>query len=320
MTKKVNFYTVDLHVSVDENVQRNYTGIKEHIIEIIEENGVEQEGLWILDLSDENQLHQLADVFAYNKDHLFMRASNQKPSGAYLQRNYKTKVPGAVLKGINESEEGIEQYTYLYFNYATGILAIVNQQGAPNYRVLNQLFTKYMANYYLTFAPIPNAEGIQRIYEAKEPKISQIEIEVPVPNADALESWFGWNAKDILTVQSGTLKATMKISGVDRQLITNDEDETKGIIDCIKDKILSYNKARVRAKADGVKTQDYSFFDENFTYPVEINTYKIVSGHKNYHSASELIEIYRDNLIMAYNENIETLKIISNRQGDVYET
>lgn len=313
MTKKVNFYTVDLHVSVNVNEERSYTEIKEHLIEIIKKNGVEQKGFCILDLSDENQLHQLADIFAYDKEHLFMRASNQKPSGAYLQRNYKTKVPGAVLEGINESEEGIEQYTYLYFNYTTGILAIVNQQGAPNYRVLNQMFAKYMADYYLIFKPIPNAEGIQRIYEAKEPKISQIEIEVPVPNADVLESWFGWDAKDILSVQSGTLKATMKICGVDRQLITNDENETKGIIDCIKDKVSYYNKARVRAKANGVKTQDYSFFDENFTYPVEISTYKIVSGHKSYHSASELIEIYRDNLIMAYNENIVTLKTISNR-------
>ena len=142
MTKKVNFYTVDLHVSVNVNEERSHTEIKEHLIEIIKENGVEQKGFCILDLSDENQLHQLADIFAYDKEHLFMRASNQKPSGAYLQRNYKTKVPEAVLEGINESEEGIEQYTYLYFNYTTGILAIVNQQGAPNYRVLNRLFIR----------------------------------------------------------------------------------------------------------------------------------------------------------------------------------
>lgn len=313
MTKKVNFYTVDLHLSINVNEKCSYTDIKKFIIEIINEKAIEQERFWVLDLSDENQLHQLVDIFAYDKDYLFMRVSNQKPSGAYLQRNYKTKVPGAVLEGINESEEGIEQYTYLYFNYITGILAIVNQQGAPNYRVLNQMLNKYKSDYYLTFIPIPNPEGIQRIYEAKNSKISQIEIEVPVPNAEALEKMFGWNAKDILTVQNGCIKATMKISGVNRQLITNDEDETKGIIDCIKDKITTYKKARIRAKANGVKTQDYSFFNENFTYPVEISTYKIISGKKRYYSASELIEIYQDNLIMAYNENIATLKIITNR-------
>lgn len=313
MTKKVNFYTVNFHVSIDANDERSYTEIKEHLVELIKENAIEQKGFCVLDLSDENQLHQLADIFAYDKEYLFMRASNQKPSGAYLQRNYKTKVPGAVLEGINEREEGIEQYTYLYFNYTTGILAIVNQQGAPSYKVLNQMFSRYMANYYLTFTPIPNAEGIQRIYEAKESKISQIEIEVPIPSAETLEKMFGWNQNDILTIQSGRLKATMKISGVDRQLITNNEDETKSIIDCIKKDVSSYYKAIVRAKADGMKTQDYSFFNENFTYPVEIATYKIVSSQKIYYSASELIEIYKDNLIMAYNENVTTLRTISNR-------
>lgn len=316
MTKKVNFYTVDLHMSINVNEEKSHTEIKEHLIDIINENAVEQDGFCVLDLSDENQLHQLADIFSYNEEHLFMRASNQKPSGVYLQRNYTTKIPGAVLEGLNENEEGIEQYTYLYFNYVTGILAIVNQLGAPTHRVLNQMFSKYMPDYYLTFTAIPNAEGIQRIYEAKEAKISQIEIEVPVPSAAILEKWFGWDDTDILTVQNGMLKATMKISGVDRQLITNGENETKRIIDCIKGKVSSYNKAKIRAKADGVKTQDYSFFDENFTYPIEIGTYRIVLGKKIYHSASELIEIYKDNLIMAYNENITTLTIISNRQGE----
>lgn len=313
MTKKVNFYTVNLHESVNADEERDFKEIKDYIIEIINKNSVGQEGFWVLDLSNENQLHQIADVFSYNNDHLFMRASNQKPSGAYLQRNYMTKVPGAVLEGTDEREKGIEQYTYLYFNYLTGILAIVNQQGAPSHRVLNEMFRKFKADYYLEFTPIPNADGIQRIYESKEPKISQIEIEVPIPNAEVLQNWFGWDTRDILTVQSGTLKATMKISGIDRQLITNDEEETKGVIDCIKGKITSYQRAKVRAKAEGIKTQDYSFFDENFTYPVEIATYKIVSGEKYYHTAKDLIDIYRDNLIMSYNENINMLRTISNR-------
>ena len=41
MTKKVNFYTVDLHVSVNVNEERSHTEIKEHLIEIIKENGVD---------------------------------------------------------------------------------------------------------------------------------------------------------------------------------------------------------------------------------------------------------------------------------------
>lgn len=313
MTKKVNFYTVDLHMSINAYEERKYSEIKDHIISVINQNAVDQGRFCVIDLSCINQLHQLVDIFEYKDEFLFMRASNQKPSGAYLQRNYTTKIPGAVLDGINESEEGIEQYTYLYFNYETAILAIVNQFGAPSYKVLDQLLNKYISDYYLTFTPIPNSIGIQRIYEAKNPKISQIEIEVPVPNATILESWFGWNAKDILSIQSGTLKATMKISGVQRKLITNESEETKGVINCIKEKMALYNKAKIRAKADDIKTQDFSFFDENFTYPIEISTYKIISQTKIYRTANELVEIYKENLIMAYKENIVTLRTIANR-------
>ena len=313
MTKKVNFYSVSLCSSVNEDEEVDYTKIKDYIAEIITSNSLEQDGFWVLDLSDENELHKIIDIFEYKNDYLFLRASNQKPSGGYLQRDYKTKIPEAVLKGTNENEQGIEQYTYLYLNYTTGILAIVNQQGAPSHRIINEMFSKYKYDYYLKFVPVPNSNGIQRIYESKEPKISQVEIEVPVPNAETLQKMFGWNANDILSIQDGTIKATLKVSGIDRQLITHGEDETKGLIDCIRGKIKEYNKARIRAKADGVKTQDYSFFDENFTYPVEIATYRTVSGEKHYNTAKELIQIYKDNLVMAYNENINTLRVITDR-------
>ena len=89
--------------------------------------------------------------------------------------------------------------------------------------------------------------------------------------------------------------------------------ETKGLIDCIKSKISDYNKAKVRAKAVGVKTRDYSFFDENFSYPIEIPTYRINEGKKYYFSPEELSVIYRENLQMAYNENIALLRTIANR-------
>ena len=62
-----------------------------------------------------------------------------------------------------------------------------------------------------------------------------------------------------------------------------------------------------------MKTRDYSFFDENFSYPIEIPTYSIVSGQKHYLSANELVTIYWENLSMSYNENKHILKTISNR-------
>lgn len=312
MGKKVNFFTIDLYDSAS-CVKKDYLELKNLLKVIIERHATPINNFLVLDLSRENELHYVADIFAYTDEYLFMRISNQKPAGGYLYRDYITKKPAGVLEGVSEEKEGIEVYTYALLDYETGILSIVNQQSAPNYKIINYIFGKYNTNYYLDFKAVPNPDGIDRIYHAVEPRISQIEIEVPVPSAEILEQMFGWSTAEILDIQGNELKATMKLSAVNRRLITDDENETRGLIDCIKSKIAEYNKARVRAKAVGIKTQDYSFFDENFSYPIEIPTYKINSGAKYYYTADDLIMIYRDNLQMAYNENRIILKTISNR-------
>lgn len=312
MSKKVNFFTVNLFESVS-STEKDYKLIKDLLVSIIEENSKDVDGFKVLDLTRDNDLHYVADIFSYKDQKLFMRVSNQKPAGGYLRRNYTTNIPAGVLGTSSEDKEGIEVYTYALLDYESGIFSIVNQQGAPNYRIINHFFSKHNFDYYMEFTAIPNPDGISRIYAAKEPRISQIEIEVPIPSADVLEQMFGWKAKDILDVQGRGLKATMRLSGMDRRVITDTEEESKGLIDCIKDKIIDYTKAKVRAKADGVKTRDYSFFDENFSYPIEIPSYCIIDGEKHYHSADDLIPIYREHLQMAYNENKQLLKSISNR-------
>lgn len=312
MSKKVNFFTVNLFESVS-STEKDYKLIKDLLVSIIEENSKDVNGFKVLDLTRDNDLHYVADIFSYKEQKLFMRVSNQKPSGGYLRRNYTTNIPAGVLGTLSEDKEGIEVYTYALLDYESGIFSIVNQQSAPNYKIINYFFSKYNVDYYMEFTAIPNPDGISRIYAAKEPRISQIEIEVPVPSADVLEQMFGWKAKDILDVQGRGLKATMRLSGMDRRVITDTEEESKGLIDCIKEKIIDYNKAKVRAKADGIKTRDYSFFDENFSYPVEIPSYCIIDGEKHYHTADDLIPIYREHLQMAYNENKQLLKSISNR-------
>lgn len=310
MGKKVNFFTVDLY---GDSGRIDYKKIKDLLVEIIDEKAVKINNFWVLDLTGDNELHYVADIFKYKNTCLFMRVSNQKPAGGYLRRDYTTNVPKSVLEGIGEDKEGIEVYTYVLLDYETGILSIVNQQSAPSYKTINYFFTKYNANYYMEFKPIPNPDGISRIYKAEEPRISQIEIEVPVPKAEVLKTMFGWSDQEVLDVQDKELKATMTLSGIKRKSITETDEETKGLIDCIKSKVSTYNKAIVRAKATGIKTRDYSFFDENFNYPIDIPSYTMISDKKYYYSADELIMIYQDKLQKAYHDNKALLKGIANR-------
>lgn len=312
MSKKVNFYTVDLYHSLT-NKKEDYRKIKDIISNIIDAHAIVQNDCWTIDLTENNDLHYIADVFEYKNGRLFMRLSCQKPSGTYIYRDYSTNIPEGVLSGSNEEKEGIEIYTYALLNYDTGIISIVNQQSAPNYKVIRQFFSKYENEYYIEFVAIPNANGIERIYKANEPRITQVEVEVPVPNAVVLEKMFGWKTKDILDLQGNLLKATLRLSSLERRVITSSEEETIGLLDCIKNTVDEYNKAKVRAKAEGIKTQDYNFFNENFSYKVDIPMYEPRSGQKHYFTADELVFIYKDHLTMAYNENSNLLRTISNR-------
>lgn len=314
MAKKVNFYKIELHKkngSADNIIE--YTLIKDIVLDIIRQNAInlEKEKFSILDLTRDDGLHYNADIFEYSENTLFMRMSNQKPSGGFLKRNYVTNVPGAV--GIEE-KEGIEVYTYVLLNYETGILSIVNQQGAPAVRIINNIFSKYNPQYYFEFISIPNKTGIDKIYDAKKSKVSQIEVEVPVPNATYLQKMFGWKESEIIdTIQENKLKVVVRVSGAERKSITEDEEHSRKLIKTIRNNLNIYNKAKIRAKAEGIKTQDYNFFDENFSYLVEIPTYTVENQSKRYLSEKELIKVYEDNLKMAYNECLITLKAISNR-------
>ena len=312
MAKRVYYYTTEL-VEAANDSGCGYSIIKDKIVEIINTRAISMEGFKVLDLSKGDELHYMADIFEYEGPRLFMRMSSQKPSGSYIYRDYKTSIPNNVLEGNNEDKEGIEIYTYALLDYATGILCIVNQKSAPNYKLINNIFSLYDQRYLLEFLPIPNKNGIDKIYNSRSPQITAIEVEVPIPDANMLERLFNWGSDDILDIQSGRLKATMRLSGIDRQIITDGEIETKTLIDRIKQRLGGYQKALIRGRAEGIKTQDFNFYSEYFSYPVEIRTYSIENGKKHYFTADQLITEYKDNLIMAFNENVGLLKRITNR-------
>lgn len=313
MDKKVNFYKVELYSS---SGKESHKEIKNHFIRIIDAHSLVNSGIHILQLSNVDGLHVIADIFEYEHDILFMRLSGQKPNGSYIQRDYNDNIPKPIFEGHSEEEQGIEAYTYVYFRYDTGILEIVNNSGAPNYKKMNDIIAEYETGYALKFYPVPNTDGIDLIYGQRDSAISKIEIEVPVPNADMLERVFGWDTREILDVQQNSLKAVLELSGIDRKKITTTGEETDGLIDIVKDSIkYGVRKAKLRGKIQGKKAQDYNFFTDNFTYYVDITDYRIVDKRKKYLTAKELISEYKEHLEMAYYENENMLRSIADRCG-----
>lgn len=180
------------------------------------------------------------------------------------------------------------------------------------------MFEKYSDDYRIKLTPIPNEYGIDRIYNSENADILNLEIDVPLPSGESLEDLFGWNPIDIIdTIGDRNLKASICLkSNMIRGSITRSEEEVKGIINAIKVKCSNhkYLKAKMRAKTTKVKARDYNFFEENFSYPIDINIYHIENYKKVYYSVDELVEIFRNNMIMAYRESIEMISKIIDRE------
>lgn len=312
MASKIYYYMVDLMDTMGDT-KREHKEIKSILNDIIRKYGVNNKGIITLDLSSDDNLHFIADIFDFKNEYAFMRLSSQKPTGSFIHRDYETYHPSALLEGASEDKEGIEIYTYVLFYYGTGILSIVNQREAPGHKVLNNMFRKYASDCYLKFVAIPNRDGVDRIYYGNNPSISAIEVDVPTPSADILESVFKWDDKDILDSISGDLSVSIRISGLDRRFIIEGEEQSKNIIDKIKSRLSAFNKAKIRGKADGIKTQDFNFFNEMFSYPIDIKKSTLVNGQVHYYTVEELVQHYKKSLLEAYDKNIQLLKVITNR-------
>lgn len=276
-----------------------------------------------IDLSDEDNLHMVGDVFEYKDKYLFMRISKQKITGSLIEREYKNLKTEALLADKNENEEGIEAYTYLKLDYQTGILGIINQQGAPGVGYLNALFKKYSSvKYSLNFESIPNSNGIKLLYNGEDSKISSLEVELPIPNAEFLSEILNWNDSDTLGILSNDkLRLSIKLSA-GRRGITTDSYQTQKVIRQVKR--AHYIKGKLRAKQRTSETlRDYNIYSENFKYPVHIPFYTYVSefnrevaNSRRYYNSTDLIEKYKTGLDEAFSKNWDMLKAIANRDGN----
>lgn len=168
--------------------------------------------------------------------------------------------------------------------------------------------------FYNKFIPIPNNHAINAIYYGEDPQISQIEIEIPLPSAETLEHLFGWKEKELLDVIfKRNINLDITVKGIPRSVITFGTEESQGIINRILSNLPLYNKAKMKAKDKKEKLRDYNFFEDNFSYPIEISDYHIVDYERVYYTVEELVELYKQNIVNAYMENKVILKTIVNR-------
>ena len=313
-SKKVYFYEVKLF-SIDNDEEQDYHQVRDLLVSVIDNSAVNQEGYRTLDITlDDNPLHVMLDVFDYNNGGLFCRLSRQRPKSDFIQRDYNSLEQGEILPGEREDKKGIEQCTYAYLNYETCILSIVMSMGAPKEKAFASLFSKYCDGYYVNLVAVPNANTIGTIYMGEEAEVSKISIEVPIPDAGILQQVFGWNNEDILNIVSQRAATiAIEVKPPEREKITNNSDDSQNLINCIRENIRRYQKAKIRAKAKNIKLQDFNFFEEYFSYPIDIPSYHVENYDRVYYSVDELVDLYRQNIINAYNDNNTILTTITGR-------
>ena len=292
-----------------------YVKFKEIFADIVDKRATVFSEYKSLDVTPyEEEMHFMLDIYSYTGKFLFTRMTKQRPSNSLVQHDYKTCEKEDVLPGNKENEKGIEQYTYGLLNYEHGIFMLASTMGAPNEKIINNIFKLYAPEYTVDLIEIPNAMAIESIYEGKESEIKKLEIEVPLPAAGVLENIFHWKESEILdTIGSENLNVSVVLKPLRRKSITHGEDETRKLMDAIKKALPRYHKAKMRAKAQNLKLRDYNFFDDKFSYPIDIQNSYIREGERIYYSVEQLADIYKREMKAAYFENEKLILLILGR-------
>lgn len=310
MNKKAFFFSVELYLK-NSNVMCDYHNIPQLLKNIIDNHATVNGTLRTLDMTNESDaLHTMLDIYRYDTNYLFARASKQRPTGTVISRDYNTKAVQALLPGISEEEKGIELYTYIYINYESCVLQIISAQGAPNENIIVEMINKYSDDYIIKLIAVPNFDGVRKLYGKEKASISSIELELPNPDPAILEYVLGENGKNIIKNSSDdhiSMVVDIK-SSISRSSLTFDTESSNKVIEAIQELISNfgtdkYKKARIRGKAKEISARDFNFYKENFYFPVDIPAYRMEGERRMYYEETELAQINKENMQFAYRES-----------------
>lgn len=135
------------------------------------------------------------------------------------------------------------------------------------------------------------------------------------PSLSILQNALEWNDKEVtdnLEKRKMTAKIIVKAEGR-KQLLSDKESITKGLLNMINNKMPRYKKAKARAKTESTNMREYDFFEKHFSYTIDIVNYHIENYERVYYTVDELMDIYKKNIIMAFAENKKILLTLANR-------
>ena len=318
--KKVYFFKARLF-DQSGKMEYSYKIIPEIFKELLDNPYITKtvDNIKVLDITENGEkLHTTLDVFRYEEDHLFLRAARQKPNFSTIVRKYSTGEATQVLPGEKDDEKGIENYTYIYMDYEYGILSVVRAQGAPDEDAIVMAFVKYSNNYSLHLEAVPNPKGIERIYNKNNTQISAVNICIPTADPVIVEQILGKKGRKLFQETSTeNLQISIHISSkIKKGKVTDNSEDSEYLVNCMKEKQGDFKSASVTAKYTGEKSREYNLYDEMFYFPITISLTQIVDGKTEYFTSDDLVQIYHDQLKIAYNRSKGYLIQITNRNKE----
>lgn len=318
--KKGYFSKIELYTSGNQKIE--YQNLKELYDDILKCHSKQHKNCRTLCLNpkaEDGTPKLMMDIINFKQGYLFGRLSKQKENNALLKRDYETDEAEDVFTPFEAKKRGIEIFTYFLLDYSKGILSIVSAQGAPKAAVLNNILIEYNNSYYTKIVDIPNGEGIEVLYNAHNPELTAVELEVPNPEARYLEEVLGIKEPVMFDMlNEGTQKVYVMIKPYTRQSLERDEKKVKRIIEIFKENRNRYAKAVITGKGSGLKNQKFDLHAKYFSYPITINKFHVEAGKRIEYSLDELTSQFSYGLYNAYQSNYDLIIALADREERAY--
>lgn len=308
MAKKIYYYKVTLKNQSD--YVEDYKRIKVLFDEIFKEKASNNH--LILIEGDIKNSRVCMDVLYNTKEYLFVRIGKEKDKNEFLRRNINNLESGELdLK----DDESIEVFTYIMYSYNSGILSFLGNKSAANESVFNKII-EHNPEYKTEMEPLPNNESIRELYVPNS-TLSAVTVDLPIPDGEYLEKVLKLDRK-LISAYKGTGLRKLRISfvGEPYKVITTENETIRSIVGAIqglkKGNIIS--GAKIKGKPARKLSQQFDLFAEYYSYPINVNTYKIENYEKIIFSLEEVDEEVHKQMRMAYNENSEQVIRLADRK------
>ncbi|SKA89783.1 hypothetical protein SAMN05428976_11358 [Clostridium sp. USBA 49] len=272
--KVVYYYSISIRDSLT-NVEVD--NIKKVFDVIFKENCVNNNEIRTLSLGNGEVT---LDILLEDENYLFGRVGKETEFYNILKRNKETLKYEYVLNGDDVNNSSLEICTYFLLDYTTGIVGFIFGKTAPNVNSLVNIVSEHSEKYTMNIIRIASEESVRALLRPGS-YLSKISYAFRVPNVEILEK-VGLTRTQLASLANAEIfEAELIIKNRRRKPITDDQAVLENIVNTfskLPDQIK--NSLRFSGKTPNSLSKDYKFEEQDISFHIDIDEYKIENGNK----------------------------------------